>query len=252
MQHLDQDDQPRVLREIRVNAEPGRVAENADDHRRLPAQLDEHRAEHEHREDLGDLADAHDRRDPVAGDADLLALEEDARPVEIAVVHESIDQCHDPEDQDERMTEHLERFQPGQPFPVAARHSRFDQPSSAGVCGSIRLNAASKSDATPATTNVQRVLCLRASPTRGVPSTVPSQFTNPWGFLRADLLPVHHDEHERPRRQNPADRAAHPDQAELLLRVLHVRERDRVRDGDRRDVKQAVDEHQDEKRPELR
>ena len=49
------------------------VAEDADDHRRAPAEALQRRAEDEHREDLRDLADAHDRHDPVAGDADAAA-----------------------------------------------------------------------------------------------------------------------------------------------------------------------------------
>ena len=58
------------------------------------------------------------------------------------------------------------------------------------------------------------------------------------------LVPVHQDERERPRRQNPADGAAHPHDAELLLRILHVGEGDGVRDRDGRHIEQAVDQHQ--------
>ena len=46
-----------------------------------PAQRLQDIAQERHRADLGDLADAHDRHDPVAGNAD--AFFEDRRPVQM-------------------------------------------------------------------------------------------------------------------------------------------------------------------------
>ena len=63
------------------------------------------------------------------------------------------------------------------------------------------------------------------------------------------FVPVHQDEGKRPRRQNPTNGATNTDQAKLLLRVLYIRERDRIGDGIGGDVQQAMDQHQTEKRP---
>ena len=66
--------------------------------------------------------------------------------------------------------------------------ARRETPAAAGfggVCGSVRLNADSSSDATPATTNVHLVPACSAGPVSPEPSTVPSQATNPCGLAAA-------------------------------------------------------------------
>jgi len=67
------------------------------------------------------------------------------------------------------------------------------------------------------------------------------------GFF--DFRPIDQNKSERPRSQNPTDRSAHAHDAELLLRIFHVRKGNRVRDGNGRHVKQAMDHHQAEERP---
>ncbi len=69
------------------------------------------------------------------------------------------------------------------------------------------------------------------------------------GFGRIDFIPIDQNESEGPGCQNPPDGAAHTNQPEFLLRVLHVGECNRIGDRDGRDVEQAVYRHQDEKRP---
>ena len=56
-----------------------------------------------------------------------------------------------------------------------------------GVCGSVRLNAASRSEATPATMKVHVVPAWRAGPVKPDASTVPTQSTMPWGFAACTL-----------------------------------------------------------------
>ena len=51
-----------------------------------------------------------------------------------------------------------------------------------GVGGSTKLNAASASDAIPATPYVQAVAAFNFSPVNPEPSTVPSQATSPCAF----------------------------------------------------------------------
>ena len=76
------------------------------------------------------------------------------------------------------MPEQSERFGPrGAAAPAAAR-------ACGAVRGSVRLYAASASEARPATMNVQRVAALAASPVSGLASAVPIQFTKPAGARR--------------------------------------------------------------------
>ena len=65
------------------------------------------------------------------------------------------------------------------------------------------------------------------------------------------FVPIDENKRERPRRQDPTNRSTHAHDAEFFLRILHVRERDRVRDRNRGHVKQAVHEHQEEEHPEI-
>src|SRR5436305_292008 len=55
-----------------------------------------------------------------------------------------------------------------------------------------------------------------------------------------------------PTRRDPHDCSAEADQTELLFRVLEIGEGDRVADGNRRNVEETVDQHQDEEDGELR
>ena len=57
-----------------------------------------------------------------------------------------------------------------------------------GVCGSVRLKAASSSEATPATMKVHLVPACSAGPVRPEPSTVPSQSTKPCRICAAFTL----------------------------------------------------------------
>src|SRR5207244_6782493 len=65
MQYLNEYDEFLILREESVHSETCRVTQDSEDHRRTPAEPLERRGENSHREDLGDLADTHDRHDPV-------------------------------------------------------------------------------------------------------------------------------------------------------------------------------------------
>src|SRR5580765_6632050 len=69
--------------------------------------------------------------------------------------------------------------------PNASAHAVRPAPAAARACGaergSVRLYAASASEARPATTKVQRVAALAASPVNGLASAVPIQLTKPAG-----------------------------------------------------------------------
>ena len=69
---------------------------------------------------------------------------------------------------------------------IASSHARLSPAPSVfflgGVCGSNKLNAASTSDAIPATTNVHFVADLRASPVNPDPNTAPSHSVKPSVF----------------------------------------------------------------------
>src|SRR5581483_10660830 len=65
---------------------------------------------------------------------------------------------------------------------------------------------------------------------------------------RMDRVPIHQNEGERPGRQNPSQSPTHAHESELF-RVLHVRERNRVGDGNGGHIKQAMDQHQSKERP---
>jgi len=65
-----------------------------------------------------------------------------------------------------------------------------------------------------------------------------------------NLVPVHQNKGERPRRQHPAQRAAQPHQPKFLLRILEVRESNGIHDRQGWHIQQAMYQHQAEERPE--
>jgi hypothetical protein len=69
------------------------------------------------------------------------------------------------------------------------------------------------------------------------------------GINRLDPRPIDKNEREWPRRQNPPNGSTHADNPEFLLRILHMGKRNRISDGNRWDVEQAVHKHQRKKRP---
>src|ERR1700692_879631 len=64
------------------------------------------------------------------------------------------------------------------------------------------------------------------------------------------LGPINENESKRPCGKNPAEGAAHADETELLLRVLHVGKGDGICDRDGRDIEKTMHEHQSKKRAE--
>ena len=113
------------------------------DHRRPPAEPLQERAEHGHRADLGELADAHHRHDPVAGNADA-ALEEAPGADEVALVHRGVEERDEEEHQPRResCSSRIASSQANCSWPAVAGLG--------GVCGSVRLNGGEQqSDATP-------------------------------------------------------------------------------------------------------
>ena len=249
MEHLHGNDHAGALRTKRINGEARGVAEDAHDHRGAPTELLQRGAEDEHREDLGDLADAHDGRDPVGGDADaagfLRGAEEDAGPVEVAVVNEGIDERDEPEHEDEGVLEEAERFEPGERFLRAFRGAFRRRVREREAEGGERERGDAGDDEGPLGGGLRGITGER----------IREGFAEPvdetGGVRGIDGGPVDEDENEGPRGENPADGAAHAHDAEFLLGVPHVGERDRVRDGDGRHIEQAVDEHQEEERQEL-
>ena len=68
-------------------------------------------------------------------------------------------------------------------------------------------------------------------------------------YCHSNCIPIHQNKSERPCGENPSDRTASPNDRKLNLRIFDVRKCNRVRDGNRGDIKQAVQEHQQKKRP---
>ena len=175
------------------------------------------------------MADAHDGCDPVGGDADAAVFdrraEEDARPTEVAVVHEGIGQRDEPEDENERVLEEFEGFEPGEFFDGAIGHGGFFR--GARECqaeGGEGERGKAGDDESPA-----------GGGFGGVPGEwIREGFAKPvdeaGGVRGVDGGPVDEDEREGPRGENPADGAAHAHDAEFLFGVLHIGERDRIGD----------------------
>ena len=217
MEHLHSDDHRLVLRHEGEHGKPSRMPEDAEDHRRLPAEPGEHAAQHRHREDLGHLPDAHHRHDPLLRDVGgVLVTKEIAGEQEIAVVDHRIDERGHEENEQERLREVFRGLEPRQPSFARGRllWRRVRQCEAVGRQQQGR-DARDEEDIR---------FCGRC--------------------CRAGLS--FQQEEQWPGGQNPADRAAHPHQTELLLGVLHVRERDRIGDRDRGNIEQRVDEHEAE------
>ena len=221
MEHLDGDDHGRVLREEGKDSEPGGVAEDAEDHRRLPAELGQDCAEERHRDDLRHLADAHHRHDPLRLDPHSRAAEEIASHHEVAVVDHRVDERHDEQHEEIGASEELGRLQPRKAPVTGRRRLRRRVGEEERVAGQHeREHAGNQEDV--------------AAGGDGVGASLPLE-----------------DEIQRPGDEDPADRAPHAHEAKLLLGVFHVRKRERVGDGDRRHVEEGVDEHQPKERREV-
>ncbi len=85
---VDGDDQRLDLRHESKDGEANSMAQNADHHGGPPPQSLECRSQNEHGQNFCHLADAHDRRNPVARDSNHVAAEKCTRPVEVTVVNE--------------------------------------------------------------------------------------------------------------------------------------------------------------------
>ena len=111
VQQLDGDDRGDAVGEEGEGQEARGVAEDADDHRGFPAEADQHVTEHEHGDDLGDLAEAlHEHRD-VCVDADALG-EVVIDHHEVAVVDGAVDEGDDEEHEDGGDAEKLDCLAP--------------------------------------------------------------------------------------------------------------------------------------------
>ena len=117
------------------------------------------------------------------------------------------------------------------------------------MCGNVRL-IGRQQQRRPAGNHISpfgRALQCGASQSIGQRRADPPG--NPVWIGRLHFVPVHENKRERPRGQNPAERAAHADETEVPG-VLQVRERNLVGNRKGRHVKQAIDQHQTEEWPE--
>jgi hypothetical protein len=161
-------------------------------------------------------------------------------------VHERIGQRDEPEDENERVLEEFKGFEPGEFFDGAGGYGGFFRGAREGEAeGGEREGRQAGDDERPL-----------GGGFGGVPGEwIREGFAKPvdkaGGVGGVDGGPVDEDEREGPRGENPADGAAHAHDAEFLFRVLHIGERDRIGDRDRRHVEEAVHEHQQEEREKL-
>ena len=120
-----------------------------------------------------------------------------------------------------------------------------------GVRGSVRQNAARAKDAMADTRNVLVRADSMAAPVLGVPRRLTQPRDHPAGLRDGGHLgPVDRDKDERPAHGDPADRAPDADEAKVFLGVFDIGKRDRIGDRHGRHIEKAVDEHDDEHRPE--
>ncbi len=241
---LHGDNQPLVLRHKREHRKTRGVTENAEHHRRAPAELFQSDAENGHRGDFRNLSNAHHRHDPVARNSDRFAAKEHARPAKEAIVHERINERYQPEHQDERVLEQTACFEPRE---FVLGRNRF-------LRRRVRQKEAERREQqrSAAGDNISvtsRILQRRSTQSIAQHCADPVYHTRRVG--RVHLIPIDENERERPRRENPTDRSTHAHDAKFLFRILHVRERNRVGDRNRRHVKQAVHEHQEKEHPKI-
>ena len=79
----------------------------------------------------------------------------------------------------------------------------------------------------------------------------PHPVHNPLGVCLGHGGPIDKDKGKGPSGQDPADGAAHADNAEFVWSILHVGEGDGVGNGDRRDIEEAMDQHEPKEGPKL-
>ena len=121
-----------------------------------------------------------------------------------------------------------------------------------GVRGRVKQKAARANEAMPATRNVLVKAASMAGPVLGVPSALPSQEMKPAGLLPS-LGTLAQSIGMKMNGQLAAIQPIVPQtrmQAEVLLGVLDIGERDRVGHRHRRHIEETVQEHEEEHRPE--
>ena len=240
VQDVDRDGQGRLGHEGE-HGEPRRVAQDADNHGRPPAERLEDVAQERHRADLGDLADAHDRHHPVARDADAgvvpvdprRAREESLGPHEVSLMHRRVDERHHEQHQDEGVLQQPNRFEPCQAV-AAGGIDRFRRRVRQGEAerGEQQRGDARREERVAGRVAERLTLEGVFRVERRLEPVAEADRAE-----RRHRRPVDEDEDERPGGGDPADGAPQPDPAELLA-VLEVGEGDGVRDRDGRDVEE--------------
>ena len=221
MEKLDEDDEWGGGGEKGEDEEAGSVAEDADDKSGAPAEFGEDFAENEHREDFGDLAQAHDDGGPCGVDlgGGQGFADESAGHDKITVMDGGINEGGNEEDEDGRDGEEFASFQPSETVRTSA-FVRWRMGQSEAEDG--ENDAGHAGDQEDASGGID-------------------DFAG--GFSVQDVS-------NRPCRKNPADGATHADKAEFLVSALHVGEGDGVRNGNGRHVKQTVQGHEGKEDPE--
>lgn len=163
-------------------------------------------------------------------------------PIEITVKHEGIHQRDDPKHQDKGMPKQFHGFQPGQFFRARVFFRRGVRQSETVSRHDKRGDAGH--DIGPAGGGKQRRTAQAVTQHRAEPRH------QPFRLRGAHRVPIHQNERERPGGENPTNRSPHPHNAKLFLGIPHVGEGDGVADGHRGDVKQTVQQHEPEERPE--
>ena len=152
MDDVDPHHQPQRIAD-REHEEAGRMCQDAERHRPAPSKARQRPSERGHRRDLGDLADAHRRHDPVFRQPRL--LQERARPLEVALVHERIHRRRDEQHQHHRIAQQPDGFH---------RRARAVFLLAGGVCGRVSENPASAIEAMPATVKMLDSAACRSAP----------------------------------------------------------------------------------------
>ena len=184
-----------------------------------------------HGRDLGDLADAHRRRDPVLGNADL--REEGTRPEEVAISGRASPR---------NVTMNRTRMLGTARSLRDSRGAKADPaPFAGGVRGKSQAKRRENERGDPGDQERAGQGGFHRRPGLGRSQRLPDPGNETPGLGdRRHLRPVDRDEDERPARRDPADRAPDPDKAEVFLGVLDIGKRDRVGDRHGRHVEEAV------------
>lgn len=122
VQNLDNNDDGLVFRQEGKDREPQGVAENAKNHRGLPAQFGEEIPQNGHGSDFRNLPDAHHRHDPLRLDADRVTAQKATGHQKVAIVDGGVNEGDNKENQQERF---FQKGQSAQPSQRSAFTSRF-------------------------------------------------------------------------------------------------------------------------------